>query len=99
MIKSDEERWSWILKEAEELCEIHGSGIADFVKCRDFARRLSLLLEAVEDTGNSSLADRVMDLMAGCSPKVGSHCENSMATKERLIHLSRMVKAASKLKG
>ncbi|NYT01375.1 MAG: hypothetical protein GKC10_01250, partial [Methanosarcinales archaeon] len=47
----------------------------------------ALLLDRLESQGFTQLADRVMDLMAGCSPKVASHCENALSTRARLENL------------
>jgi len=81
---TEREAWEDLYRELDELCRLHQDGIADFTRCRDFGHRLSLLLDRVESLGFIQLADRVMDLMAGCSPKVASHCENALSTRARL---------------
>lgn len=85
----DEEREQWldILKEVETLTQIHQDALCNIDKCREFGARLSSLLSKLEDMGYSSLADRVMDILAGCSPKTASHCENSERTKGALERL------------
>ncbi len=76
--------WPELVQEVEELCRWHGDGLADFTKCREFGGRLSHLLERLEEEELYALADRVMDIMSGCSPKQGSHCDSSQATGARL---------------
>jgi hypothetical protein len=92
----DKQAWSEILKEVEELCERHQDGLADFTKCREFGRRLSLLLDRLEGLKHYALADRVMDVMAGCSPKEGSHCDKARETGARLERLRERVRQGMK---
>ncbi|MBN1322592.1 MAG: hypothetical protein JW986_01140 [Methanotrichaceae archaeon] len=84
--------WPELVQEVEELCRWHGDGLADFTKCREFGGRLSHLLERLEDEELYALADRVMDIMASCSPKQGSHCDISQATGARLKLLSERIR-------
>ncbi|MHC1631445.1 MAG: hypothetical protein ACXQT4_04015 [Methanotrichaceae archaeon] len=81
---NDKQKWNSILKEAEELCNVHGDGIDDFKKCREFNNRLALFLLKLEDMDCYQVADRVMDILGSCNPKVGSHCENSKCVKGML---------------
>ncbi len=84
--------WAEALKEVEELCKIHGDAIADFERCREFNGRLSGLLASLEDMDSPQIADRAMDTLSSCSPKVGSHCENSMRTRGMLERLRDRIK-------
>jgi hypothetical protein len=79
-----------IFKEVNELYGLHQNSIADFEKCRDFGRRLAVLLDKLEGQECrlcSPLADRVMDILSCCSPKIGSHCESSERTKSMLTRV------------
>ncbi|MDM7913141.1 MAG: hypothetical protein QUS09_08595, partial [Methanotrichaceae archaeon] len=54
----------------------------------EFNSQASLFLETLEELGANSLADRMMDILGGCSPKDFSPCDNRLRTKgalERLI--------------
>ncbi|MCR3884346.1 hypothetical protein P0O24_03840 [Methanotrichaceae archaeon M04Ac] len=81
-----------LLKEVEALRRLHGDAICDAEKCREFNRRMSQLLMDLEDTEEFRLADRVMDALAVCSPKTGSHCDNSERMKGILERLAERVK-------
>ncbi|MDD1739834.1 MAG: hypothetical protein LUQ30_03170 [Methanothrix sp.] len=48
--------------------------------------------ERLEEMGADDLADRVMDLLAGCSPKDFSPCDNRMSTKGSLERLKERLK-------
>jgi hypothetical protein len=61
-------------------------------ECRDFNRRIALLLERLEDEGFNRLADRAMDLLACCNPKDLSQCDSVQRARdilERLRELAR----------
>ncbi len=79
--------WKEVLGEIEDLCKVHGDAIADFERCREFNGRLSGLLAIIEDMDSPQIADRTMDTLSSCSPKIGSHCENSMRTRGMLERL------------
>lgn len=79
-------------KEVEALRRLHGDAICNAEKCRDFNRRMSDLLMSLEDMGEDRLADRVMDALAVCNPKTGSHCDNSERMKGMLERLAERVK-------
>ena len=75
----DRDDWQKVQKELNRLYELHESGVSDPGKCREFNKETSLY----------DVADRVMELLAGCSPKDFSPCENRLCTKgslERLQH-------------
>ncbi len=77
-----------LLEEAEELYRIHEAGVSDPTKCREFNSKASVFLEMLEEMGAGFLADRMMDILGGCSPKDFSPCDNRLRTKgalERLI--------------
>ena len=88
----DRNEWTKILKELDELCELHEKGAADPGKCREFNSRVSLFLNRLEEQGAYDIADRVMDLLAGCSPKDFSPCDNRQCTKGSLERLQIRVK-------
>ncbi|AKB24105.1 hypothetical protein MSMTP_0636 [Methanosarcina sp. MTP4] len=77
-------KWPEILKELEEICEIHEQAQGNYEKCREFNQRLAGLLDRLEDLEYYSEADRVMGLLISCSPKVGSHCEKGQYVSEKL---------------
>ena len=79
--------WAEILKEVEELNELHEQGSSDPKKCREFNSRASLFLSKMEDMGVDQLADRMMDILGGCSPKDFSTCDNRQNTKGALERL------------
>jgi hypothetical protein len=85
----DRENWLKMQKELSKLYELHESSVFDPGACRTFNSRASLFLEKLEDLQAYDIADRVMELLAGCSPKDFSPCENRQCTKgslERLQH-------------
>ena len=73
-----------IVRDIEELYAIHEAGVADPTKCREFNSKASLFLESLEEMGMSQLADRMMDILGGCSPKDFSPCDNRQMTKGAL---------------
>ena len=86
-------------KEVSALRRLHGDAICNAEKCRDFNRRMSELLMNLEDMGEDRLADRVMDALAVCSPKTGSHCDNSERMKGILERLAERVKERTDERG
>ncbi|UEC42834.1 MAG: hypothetical protein METHAR1v1_900003 [Methanothrix sp.] len=90
-IGAGEQPWEAIDREVSALRQLHGDAICDAEKCRDFNRRMSDLLMKLEDAGEDRLADRVMEALAVCSPKTGSHCDNSERMKGMLERLSERV--------
>lgn len=66
---------------AEELYRLHEEMSISPERCREFNRRCALFLDRVEDLGMGQMALRVMDLLASCSPKDQSSCENATRTK------------------
>jgi hypothetical protein len=80
-----------ILQEIEALCNMHEK-LTQSSECREFNRRIALLLEKLEDAGFSRLADRTMDLLASCNPKDLSQCDSVQRARdimERLRVLAR----------
>lgn len=90
----DRQGWLEILKEVEALYELHERSVSDAGKCREFNSRLSLFLDRLESQGATAMADRVMDLLGGCSPKDFSPCENRQNTKGALERLKERVRVA-----
>ncbi len=88
----DKQSWAEILKELNELCELHEQGVAEPSKCREFNSRASLFLDRLEGMGAVDMADRMMDLLGGCSPKDFSPCENRQSTKGSLDRLLQRVR-------
>ncbi len=77
-----------ILEELNMLYELHQKTQTDPLKCREFNSRASIFLDRVEALRLYTIADRMMDILGGCSPKDFSHCDNHQQTKgaiERLI--------------
>jgi len=48
------------------------------------ANPMSLLLSKLEDSNCYQLANRAMDILINCNPKVASHCEKSNMEKNLL---------------
>jgi hypothetical protein len=90
MIGKEQERIE-ILQEIEALFEMHEKNTQS-TECREFNRRVSLLLQRLEDAGFNRLADRVMDLLALCSPKDLSQCDSFLRTKDSLERLKEVAK-------
>lgn len=88
----DREDWRQIQKELDRLYELHEAAVSQAVKCRDFNSQAALFLERLEEMGADDLVDRVMDLLAGCSPKDFSPCDNRMSTKGSLERLKERLK-------
>ena len=88
----EKQKWEEILIEIEKLNALHEEGASNPKKCRDFNAHASVLLDWLEEMGAVELADRMMDLLAGCSPKDFSPCDNRQLTKgslERLMETAR----------
>jgi hypothetical protein len=83
----DDEAREKILKEVEDLYELHEMGAADPKKCREFNSRAAIFLSSLEDMGMYKIADRMMDILGGCSPKDFSPCDNRQQTKGALERL------------
>ncbi len=81
-----------LLENVEELYRLHDAGVSDPTKCREFNKKASLFLEMLEETGASSLADRMMNILGGCSPKDFSPCDNRLMTKGALERLRDKIK-------
>lgn len=92
MLQMDRDNWRQIQKELDRLYELHEAAISQTGKCREFNSQAALFLEKLEQVGADDLADRVMDLLAGCSPKDFSPCDNRMNTKGSLERLKARVK-------
>ena len=75
------QNWIEIYQEIESLCMLHDEAAANYEKCREFANRMSLLLSKLEDSNCYPLANRAMDILINCSPKVASHCEKANMEK------------------
>ena len=88
----DRESWLKMQKELSELYELHESSASDPGKCRTFNSRASLFLEKLEEMQADDIADRVMDLLAGCSPKDFSPCDNRLCTKGSLERLQERIR-------
>jgi hypothetical protein len=89
MIREQEQ--AEILKEIDALCSMHVK-ISQASDCREFNRRVAMLLQRLEDAGWSRLADRAMDLLACCNPKDLSQCDSVQRARdilERLRELAR----------
>lgn len=76
-----------VIKELEDLYQRHDAALCDIEKCRRFGGMLARLLERLEDAGQYKLADRVMDILSICSPKIASHCESAERTKSMIRSL------------
>lgn len=81
-----------IQKELDRLYELHEAAISQTGKCREFNSQAALFLEMLEQMGADDFADRVMDLLVGCSPKDFSPCDNRMNTKGSLERLMMRIK-------
>ncbi|MCX6677010.1 MAG: hypothetical protein NTU95_03575 [Methanothrix sp.] len=88
----DRENWLKMQRELSELYKLHENSVSDAGKCRNFNSRASLFLEKLEDLQAYDIADRVMDLLAGCSPKDFSPCENRQCTKSSLERLQHRIR-------
>ena len=80
----DRQEWADINKKIEQLCKLHDEAIANAEKCREFANRMSLFLSEMEDLGCQPMANKAMDVLVNCNPKVASHCEKANMEKNLL---------------
>lgn len=85
--------WLALERELQRLYDLHESSVADPRKCRTFNSQASLFLERLEEVQAWDLADRVMELLAGCSPKDFSPCDNRQCTKGCLERLQEKIRA------
>lgn len=92
----DREDWLKIQKELDRLYDLHESAVSNPGKCREFNSQASLFLEKLEEMGASSVSDRVMDILAGCSPKDFSPCDNRQNTKGSLERLKKQIEDKAK---
>ena len=60
---------------------MYGDAICNFERCRDFGNHLSIFLVRLEEMKCYPVADRVMDALSCCSPRIASHCENARVVK------------------
>ncbi len=88
----DRQGWTEILRAVEELSELHEKGVSDPTKCREFNSRAAILLDRLEELGAVGAADRMMDILGGCSPKDFSPCDNRQRTKGALERLREWVR-------
>ena len=88
----DRHSWTEIQEELNQLYELHEKGASDPGKCREFNSRSSLFLQRLEELEAFDIADRVMDLLAGCSPKDFSPCDNRLSTKGALERLQNRIR-------
>ena len=88
----DKDNWIEINKELKRLYQLHEMGVSQPGKCREFNSQASLFLERLEELGADDIADRVMELLAGCSPKDFSPCDNRLNTKGSLERLQERIK-------
>ena len=72
-----------LLKEVEELYELHATGVNE-ERCREFGRRMAGLLSELEDARCDDIAGMVMDSLGYCSPKTTTHCETELRQKAKL---------------
>jgi hypothetical protein len=89
----DKQDWQEILNEIKKLNDLHEQGASDPKKCREFNSQASIFLDRLEGMGAGGLADRMMDLLAGCSPKDFSPCDNRQMTKGSLQRLMETAEA------
>jgi len=88
----DRHSWTEIQEELNQLSELHEKGDSDPGKCREFNSRSALFLQRLEELEAFDIADRVMDLLAGCSPKDFSPCDNRLSTKGTLERLQNRIR-------
>jgi uncharacterized protein YqcC (DUF446 family) len=88
---TDSSNLKQILKDIEELCELHQKTQTDPIKCREFNSRACIFLDRMESLKFNFIVDRMMDILSGCSPKEFSHCDNHQLTKASLNRLRERV--------
>jgi hypothetical protein len=79
--------------EIEALCAMHEK-LTQSSECRDFNRRIALLLQKLEDAECYRLADRAMDLLASCNPKEDLPQCDSVSLQRARYALERLRKLA-----
>jgi hypothetical protein len=84
--------WLKIQRELNRLYELHESSVSDPGKCRAFNSQASIFLESLEELKALDMADRFMELLAGCSPKDFSPCDNRLCTKGSLERLQERIR-------
>ncbi|MDD1753472.1 MAG: hypothetical protein LUQ38_10350 [Methanotrichaceae archaeon] len=78
--------------EIEALCTLHEK-LTQSSECRDFNRRIALLLQKLEDAECYRLADRAMDLLASCNPKDDlPQCDSIQPARNALERLRKLAK-------
>jgi hypothetical protein len=82
--KMNRQKWSEVQKELEDLYMLHEETLTNPAKCREFNSHTAIFLQKLEDMGCDRIADMLMDLLGGCSPKDFSHCDNHDRTKGTL---------------
>ncbi len=92
-----DEQGEEILHEIEALCTMHEK-ITQSSECRDFNRRIALLLQKLEDAGYVRLADRAMYLLASCNPKDLSQCDSIPQARDSLERLRDLARGSLKNK-
>lgn len=74
-----------ILADLKVAARLHDRATADHARCMDFSRLMSDILSRLETAGCWDAADRVMDILLACDPKIGAHCDKAASTS-RLMH-------------
>lgn len=92
----EKDDWRRIQEELDRLYELHENGVSNPGNCREFNSQTSAFLQRLEDLGADDVADRVMQILAGCSPKDFSPCDNRLNTKGALERLRERIKARLK---
>ncbi len=80
----DRQNWVETNGKIGQLCELHDEAIGNYEKCREFASGMSLFLSEMEDSGCQSIANKAMDALLFCNPKVASHCDKANMEKNLL---------------
>lgn len=86
-----EQEQAEVLQEIEALCTLHEK-ISQASECREFNRRVALLLQRLEDAGWSRLADSAMNLLACCNPKDLSQCDSIQQARDVLGRLRELAR-------
>jgi len=93
---TEKPNWTEFYQDIVSLCKLHDEAIANYEKCREFANRMSLFLSKLEDVGCYPLANRAMDVLVICNPKVASHCEKANMEKGLLEQMRAEIELALK---
>jgi hypothetical protein len=88
--------WREIQEELDRLYELHENGVSNPGNCRKFNSQTSAFLQRLEELGAEDVADQVMQILGGCSPKDFSPCDNRLNTKGALERLRERIKARLK---